>query len=54
VIRGSKYESTGIGKENLPQLQGRPQEGRSAGDLQEPAAQAAPGLIGRTPFWLEN
>jgi hypothetical protein len=40
------YESDGIGKENVPQLQGDPQEARGAGDLQGPAAQAAPGLIG--------
>jgi hypothetical protein len=44
-----EYESAGIGEENLPQLQDHPQEARGEGDLQERAAQAAPGLT-----WLCN
>jgi hypothetical protein len=42
--RGRKDESTGIGKENLPQLQDHPPQAGGAGHLQGPAAQAAAGV----------
>jgi hypothetical protein len=48
------HEGDGIGEENVPQLQGDPQEARGAGDLQGSAAQATAGLDGCYPFWLEN
>jgi len=38
------YESTGIGKENLWQVQDHPPQRRGAGDLRELEAQTAPGL----------
>jgi hypothetical protein len=45
-----EYESAGIGEENLPQLQDRPQEAGGEGDLQKRAAQAAPGLTWRRNY----
>ena len=42
--RRSRNESTGIGEEDLPQLQDHPAQGRGARDLHRPAPQAAPGL----------
>jgi hypothetical protein len=39
------YESAGIGKENLPQLQDCSAQAGGACDLQGPAPQAASGLI---------
>ena len=39
-----RNESTGIGEENLPQLQDHPAQRRRARDLHGPAPQAAPGL----------
>ena len=44
-LKGNGHESAGIGEENLPQLQDRPPQAGGAGDLQESAPQAAPGLI---------
>jgi hypothetical protein len=41
---GVRHESTGFGKEDLPQLQDHPAQGRRARDLHEPSAQAAAGL----------
>ena len=41
---GEKHESRCIGKEDVPQLQGHPPQGRGARDLHGPASQAAPGL----------
>jgi hypothetical protein len=41
---GEEHESTGIGKEDVPQLQGHPQEGRGARHLYQSAAQTATGL----------
>jgi hypothetical protein len=38
------HESDGIGEENLPQMQDHPPQGRGAGHLPEPAAQAAAGM----------
>jgi hypothetical protein len=43
-VKDKDNESTGIGEENLPQLQDRAQEAGGEGDLHEPAPQAAPGL----------
>jgi hypothetical protein len=41
---GTDYESTTISKKALCQLQNREAQKRIAGDLQEPAPQAAPGM----------
>src|SRR6185295_6573334 len=37
-------ESTDVGQTDLPEVQGRPPQGRSAGDLRERETQAAPGI----------
>jgi hypothetical protein len=44
--KGSSDESSGIGKEDLRQVQGHYPQGSSKGDLRERKAQAAPGLVG--------
>jgi hypothetical protein len=41
---GSRHESAGIGKKDMPQLQDRSPQGRGARHLQGPAPQAATGL----------
>src|SRR5204863_3852364 len=44
VFHFADYESTTISQETLCQLQDREAQERGAGDLQEPAPQAAPGI----------
>jgi translation initiation factor IF-1 len=41
---GGGDESTDVGQTDLPEVQGRPPEGRCAGDLRERETQAAPGI----------
>jgi hypothetical protein len=43
--RSQVHESTGIGKKDLRQMQGDPPARCGAGDLQQPEAQATPGII---------
>ena len=45
VFHFANYESTTISKTTLCKLQDREAQKRCARDLQEPAAQATPGLI---------
>jgi hypothetical protein len=45
VFDFANYESTTISKKTLCELQDREAQERGARDLQEPAAQATPGLI---------
>jgi hypothetical protein len=44
------YEGTGIGKENLRQVQDHPPQGRGAGDLRQHQTQTAPGMNGAAGF----
>ena len=43
----ASYESTGIGQENLRQVQDHPPFGCRSGDLRHSQAQAASGLVSR-------
>jgi hypothetical protein len=43
---GGRYESQGIGKKAVPQLQGSAAQGRGSDYLLRPATQTTPGLIG--------
>jgi hypothetical protein len=46
VLAGGRYESQGIGKKAVPQLQGGAAQGCGPDHLLRPATQATPGLMG--------
>jgi hypothetical protein len=61
-LKERKNEGAGIGQEDVPELQDRPEKPRGARDLHRSAPQATTGLNGRQrqftedarPLWLES